>query len=467
MTNVPQGVFPFKLEMMEKDSELTALAGLPLIHELFHQIRLPRLIRRHLRIKEKGFREEDLVETLVSLSIAGGDHLDDIRILEAEKAFQGLIGQEKIASAKTLERFLKKFHQPQEKPEGMDAWVPEANAPLEALGRIHREVVKKLIEVSGLATLTLENDATVIESHKQSAQGTYLGGLGYQPTLGVCAELGLILATEFRDGNVPASFRVKDFFQRCLFSIPKTVKRIRFRGDGAYYDHDLIRYLRLNEIDFTVTAKKTASILDWVEAIPEEKWHDLYRMTPQGWRKTGKQWTEMHWMSAEGTRQTMKERTLRYLITRHPQEQWALFQDKAHKELERKERYEIIATNMDWRGDRLIHWHYEKAGSIEQIHDRLKNDLAGGTLPCAEFGANAAWWQIQCLAWNLVRALQLHALPEDLQNCHLKKLRFRLFNIAGKVIHHARQLILKLSFNHPAFSIYQQARLQIAALVFW
>ena len=131
-----------------------------------------------------------------------------------------------------------------------------------------------------------------------------------------------------------------------------------------------------------------------------------------------------------------------------------------------KDRYEVIVTNMGWEGGRLILWHYGRGGAIEQIHDRIKNDLAGGVLPCAEFGANAAWWRLQCLTWNLVRALQLYVLPDDFQNCHLKKLRLWLFNIAGKVVTHARQLILKLSEGHPIFEIYQKARLKIAVLEF-
>ncbi|MFH1652593.1 MAG: transposase [Pseudomonadota bacterium] len=88
----------------------------------------------------------------------------------------------------------------------------------------------------------------------------------------------------------------------------------------------------------------------------------------------------------------------------------------------------------------------------------------GGVLPCAEFGANAAWWRIQCLAWNLVRGLQLHVLPEELRNCHMKRLRFRLLCIAGKVVKTARSIILKLSRGHPSFNIYKEAREKIFAL---
>ena len=142
-----------------------------------------------------------------------------------------------------------------------------------------------------------------------------------------------------------------------------------------------------------------------------------------------------------------------------------LYKDNAIEEAALKERYEVIVTNMDWEGDRLIRWHYERGGTIEHVNKQVKSDVAGGMLPCGEFGANAAWWRLQCIAHNLVRALQLHALPEEFSRCRLKKLRLWLINIAGRVIESGRQVILKLTQGHPSFEIYREARRLIACLV--
>lgn len=38
--------------------------------------------------------------------------------------------------------------------------------------------------------------------------------------------------------------------------------------------------------------------------------------------------------------------------------------------------------------------HREKAGTVEMVHDVLKNELAAGVLPCGRFGANAAWLRL-------------------------------------------------------------------------
>ena len=51
---------------------------------------------------------------------------------------------------------------------------------------------------------TVDQDATIIESHKEAAYSHYEEGRGYQPMVAVWAEADLVLADEFRDGNVPA-----------------------------------------------------------------------------------------------------------------------------------------------------------------------------------------------------------------------------------------------------------------------
>ena len=60
-----------------------------------------------------------------------------------------------------------------------------------------------------------------------------------------------------------------------------------------------------------------------------------------------------------------------------------------------------VATNLwDWDAKKLLDWHREKAGSIEAAHDVIKNELAGGVLPCARFGSNAAWMRLAVIAYK-------------------------------------------------------------------
>jgi hypothetical protein len=88
------------------------------------------------------------------------------------------------------------------------------------------------------------------------------------------------------------------------------------------------------------------------------------------------------------------------------------------------------------------------------MHSIMKSDLAGGQFPSAQFGANAAWWQIMILAFNLNSLMKSLALPENWGSKRLKALRFGLIHQAGRVVQHARQLAIRLSRNNPVYSIF-------------
>jgi hypothetical protein len=104
-----------------------------------------------------------------------------------------------------------------------------------------------------------------------------------------------------------------------------------------------------------------------------------------------------------------------------------------------------IVTNREGDGLTLIRWHREKAGTVEHTHHVLKNELAAAALPSGKFGANAAWFRLNVLTYNLLRALKRLALPGDLSEARPKRLRFLVFNTVGKVLHHAHRTLLRLT----------------------
>src|SRR5207244_5130053 len=89
-----------------------------------------------------------------------------------------------------------------------------------------------------------DQDATVVESHKEQSQMTYLGERGYQPVINYWAEQDLILADEFRDGNVPAGMDCLSSFLRATRALPPSVETIYFRSDSAAYQHKLLDKMR-------------------------------------------------------------------------------------------------------------------------------------------------------------------------------------------------------------------------------
>ncbi|OGR13614.1 MAG: hypothetical protein A2341_22670 [Deltaproteobacteria bacterium RIFOXYB12_FULL_58_9] len=75
----------------------------------------------------------------------------------------------------------------------------------------------------------------------------------------------------------------------------------------------------------------------------------------------------------------------------------------------------------------------------------MKDDLAGGRLPSGKFGANAAWWGIMVMSLNLHAAFKKLGLGDTWVRKRMKTIRFALLNVAGRVIHHSRQVVVRLS----------------------
>ena len=61
--------------------------------------------------------------------------------------------------------------------------------------------------------------------------------------------------------------------------------------------------------------------------------------------------------------------------------------------------------------------------------------------------ANAVWFRIGVLTYNLFIAFKREVLPAACQSWSLPKLRWTLFSMPGKIVRHARTLRLKLAVS--------------------
>ena len=94
-----------------------------------------------------------------------------------------------------------------QRPAGQGAFIPEDTEPWQGLAQVHVDLVRAVAaRCPDPRIATIDQDATIHESHKREALTHHEGGRGYQPMTAVWAELHVVLADQFRDGNVPASF---------------------------------------------------------------------------------------------------------------------------------------------------------------------------------------------------------------------------------------------------------------------
>ena len=151
---------------------------------------------------------------------------------------------------------------------------------------------------------------------------------------------------------------------------------------------------------------------------------------------------------------------LRYVAVRIRKRQGLLFASGCeHKFLA------VVSNRQDKTAVELLRWHWEKAGTIEHIHDVSKNELGAATPPSSHFGANAAWYRMSLSTYNVLSAMKSLALPANLSSARPKKLRFALFNLAGKISAHAGELILRISEAAERIVRLLRARARLLALV--
>ncbi|MSP59744.1 MAG: hypothetical protein EXR72_05270 [Myxococcales bacterium] len=204
---------PIDLSFVPEASLLTALGGLPLVAQTFRTLKLHDSVERHVVVKQRarGFSEAEVVESLVLLHAAGGDCVDDLRRLKADRGLEPMLGHE-VPSPETVRSFLERFHSDAlieaakvtRKPAQI-AFIPEETAPLEGLARVNDDLLREMgPRIQSERIGTVDQDATIQESRKKEALPHYEGGRGYQSMVAVWAETLLVLADEFRDGNVPA-----------------------------------------------------------------------------------------------------------------------------------------------------------------------------------------------------------------------------------------------------------------------
>jgi hypothetical protein len=91
---------------------------------------------------------------------------------------------------------------------------------LQGLAKASRRLIGFLQERRPQAMATIDVDATILASQKRRALATYDGRTGYQPVVALWAEQDVILADEFRAGNVPAGTGNRRVVEQALAALP-------------------------------------------------------------------------------------------------------------------------------------------------------------------------------------------------------------------------------------------------------
>ncbi len=409
-----QGILLFVIEQAERD-DVTARAGLPLV-----------------------------VETMRALGV------DELAASELpqQKRQRGA----PFPSPDALLDFVGQFHDPkcwEDRPPEKKAWVAPESEGLRALDAINREVVARGADRS-VAQATIDHDGTIIEAHKREATVAYEGTWGFQPLVAVWAEQQLVVSDEFRDGNVSGGEDPLTSVERAFGNLPPWVVERRFRADSAAYYTPLLKYLVKEKIGFAISADMTKELRACCTTVASERWAVLDTREREQVDLAEVEFTPGDWPRDAWP--------LRYLALRFTPRQQELFESRGVTY------HAVVSNRHELDAAQLVRWHRQKAGTIEHVHRVLKDELGAGVLPSARFGANAAWFRINALTFNVLTVLKRCALPERFRDARPKRLRYELFTLAGELAVHQSQLSVRVPVGNQRLQEIVDARGRLLAM---
>jgi hypothetical protein len=271
--------------------------------------------------------------------------------------------------------------------------------------------------VAPAAPVTLDVDAHLVESSKASALPTYEGYRGYQPLLVEWAETGLVLADQFRDGNVPASQRIQELVDEAYASLPAGAWQVSVRSDSAAYEQAVLDHWDSRGWRFGVSADMSPQLRREIAALPPDAWQ------PWTGEANGvvREWADVPFVPSR-VHEKRDTRPYRYVAIRVRTRQGVLFGDGTTVK-----HFAVVTNDWDTDGRPLLEWQRGRAGTIEHVNYVLKDELA-----------NAAWLRLQVLTHNLLELLKATALDAEYRRARPKRLRFAIFTQFGRVVRHAR-----------------------------
>ena len=416
---IAQTVLPFKLGIT--NDKITAHAGLALFGEFIHGLGVERILSRGLPAPGSGvgYQPEAFVMPLLLMLHGGGRTLEDLRQLVQDEGLRELLGMERMPSADATGDWLRRM--------GL-------GTGLKGLAEVNRKVLARGLRDDGLETYTLDIDATQIIAEKRAAKFTYKGERGYMPMVGHLAENGLVVGEEFREGNDAPGARNREFIRHCAAQMPCGKRIAHLRSDSAAYQAAIFNDCEAEGRSFAIGGDLDQAVKTVVRAIPSEAWRPY---------QDGHIAETVHSMNKT-------KQAFRLIVMRRPVQQ-PLFASETPSA-----RYTVIASNRKESAEATVRWYNRRGEASENRIKELKLGFGLERLPCGTLDANAVFFRIGVLAYNLFVLFKRLTLPSAWQTFQVRTVRWRLYQIAGKVVTHARMMFLKV--QEGIFAVFDDIR---------
>jgi len=427
---IQQTIFPFKIKTTKE--RLTAHGGLALMAEFNHGIGLRELTDQYLPGpgSNRGFDPSEIVDAVVLMLQGGGRSLEDLRELKNEEGLMKLMGRDEIPEPDTVGDWLRRMGDPKTGQLG-----------LEGLDRVRDKINERVLKKDGIKEYTLDADATEINGEKADALFTYNGNKGYMPMLGFLYETPLCLYDEFREGNVAPAFGQKEFYLQCKQRMFWGKRIGYYRGDSASYQAGFFNQLEEDGVKYGITADQDKAVKSAIVLIPSGDWKEPVKGCGYELSET------VHCMNET-------KKAFRLVVKREIRRQGELFGKEGQYF------YHAVATNWleeEKNMEEVLKWHNQR-GQAENFNKELKIGLGMERMPCGQTHANAVFFRIGVIAYNLFIGFKRLSCPESWAKHSIATFRWKMVQVAGRIVQHAGETVLKLMIDLEKLELFKGIR---------
>jgi hypothetical protein len=426
------------------DPSLTPAAGVVLVAELDRILGLAQTIDSHVgRIKQRdqGLSGGEVVLSMAETMLGGGDFMVDLDHVRGDVAGAGLRAVPEPPASTTFAALAQRFDE-------------VAMGDLEAaMGVLVARAFALMPEQRRQALLqvrpTIDLDPTDIEVYGSKKQGmayNYAGQRCGRAHPAVWAEAGVVLAADLGSGRDDPRPQAPSLIARSVAALPGGLARPRVRADSGFFDKGVAEAALAQGCDFAIAAKRNTAVWRAQRAVAEADWRTATGMAaevaecayaPTGWPEGTR--TIVRRVRLSGAEVSADPRSRRRRTIDPDQLRLVLDGEADHAYA-----YSFIVTNIEGDVVDIEAWFRERAEVEERIKDS-KCGLALRHLPSGHARVNQVWMWAALLSLNLSTWLQGLGGADHEGRAHAKRLRRELICIPARVIHHARQLVLRLS----------------------
>lgn len=393
---------------------LTHFGGIYFFHEFMRVLQLRHILSRlTYPRRHPQYSVSQMILALLYPIVLGLDRLETASLLRSNGTFQYLIGLPNFPDPQTLRRFI--LHAP------LSFW--------EQLRRVNDRLLQNFIHLpAARSRLIFDFDSTVLTvfGHQEKASVGYnphhRGKRSYHPLLCMEANSSYLWGLQLRPGRAITWDGSLEMLDHSLGYRTSRVREVRARADSGFGYEPVLKRLEDRSVDYAVVARLSRVVKRFLPGL------DYQPINPR-WEAAEFEHRLWGWSKAR-----------RFVVMRR-----LLEEDEPQPTLFLLGRYLYRAWNTNLALTPAGVWHfYEGRGAIEPRIAELRQDFALRRIPTHSFTANAIFFEIIRLAYNLVTAFQRLCLPDAWQSLTLQQLRYKLFLLPGELIRPQNRPVLRL-----------------------